>query len=78
MNPSGGAPIRRQRGRPEEGTVPLDACYEKVREDGVIRTVMIAIGINWDGRRSVPAVELTRRESQTSWRDFLVNLSNAD
>jgi hypothetical protein len=38
----------------------LDARYEKVREDGVIRSqaVMIAIGINWDGRRSILAVEL--------------------
>jgi transposase-like protein len=54
----------------------LDARYEKVREDGVIRTraVMIAIGINWDGRRSVLAVELANRESGTSWRDFLIAL----
>jgi len=54
----------------------LDARYEKVREDGVIRTraVMIAIGINWDGRRSVLAVELAQRESLTSWRDFLLQL----
>ena len=54
----------------------LDARYEKVREDGVIRTraVMIAIGINWDGRRSVLAVELANRESQTSWKEFLIGL----
>ena len=54
----------------------LDARYEKVREDGVIRSqaVMIAIGINWDGRRSILAVELASRESATSWRDFLVRL----
>src|ERR1700730_1106652 len=54
----------------------LDARYEKVREDGVIRShaVMIAIGINWDGRRSILAVELANRESATSWRDFLVGM----
>ena len=54
----------------------LDARYEKVREDGVIRTraIMIAIGINWDGRRSVLAVELANRESQTTWRDFIHKL----
>ena len=54
----------------------LDARYEKVREDGVIRTraVMIAIGINWDGRRSILAVELANRESTTSWREFLIGL----
>ena len=54
----------------------LDARYEKVRDDGVIRTraVMIAIGINWDGRRSVLAVELANRESTTSWREFVLSL----
>ena len=54
----------------------LDARYEKVREDGVIRSqaVMIAIGINWDGRRSILAVELANRESGTSWRDFVQGL----
>jgi transposase-like protein len=51
----------------------VDARYEKVREDGVIRSqaVMVAIGINWDGRRCVLAVELANRESQSSWKDFL-------
>ena len=54
----------------------LDARYEKVREDGVIRSqaVMIAIGINWDGRRTILAVELARRESATSWRNFVLVL----
>ena len=54
----------------------LDARYEKVREDGVIRSqaVQVAIGINWEGRRCVLAVELANRESTSSWRDFLVRL----
>jgi putative transposase len=54
----------------------LDARYERVREAGVIRSqaVLLAIGINWDGRRSVLAVELANRESRSSWRDFLVQL----
>lgn len=54
----------------------LDARYEKVREDGVIRpaAVLIAIGINWEGQRQVLAVELANRESQSSWKDFLVRL----
>jgi len=54
----------------------LDARYEKIRQDGVIRSraVMIAIGINWDGRRSVLAVELANRESATSWKEFIVML----
>jgi len=54
----------------------MDARYEKVREAGVIRSraVMIAIGINWDGRREVLAVELANRESESSWRDFMLGL----
>lgn len=54
----------------------LDARYEKVREDGVIRSqaVMIAIGIDWEGRRNVLAVELANRESLTSWKEFALGL----
>jgi transposase-like protein len=54
----------------------LDARYEKVREAGVIRSlaVLIAIGINWEGQRQVLAVELANRESQGSWKDFLLRL----
>lgn len=65
--------------RPLEDAYPyliLDARYEKVRIDGVIRSqaVLIAIGINWEGRRQVLAVELAHRESSTSWKDFLKRL----
>jgi putative transposase len=54
----------------------LDARYEKVREQGVIRSqaVLLVIGITWDGRRSVLAVELANRESTSSWRDLLIRL----
>jgi putative transposase len=54
----------------------LDAGYERVRETGVIssQAVLIAIGIDWDGRRQVLAVELANRESRSSWRDFLLAL----
>ena len=54
----------------------LDARYEKIRFDSVIRTqaVQVAIGVNGDGRRSVLAVELADRESRNSWRDFLSRL----
>ncbi len=54
----------------------LDARYEKVREEGVIRSraVLIAIGINEEGRRQILAVELANRESESSWRDFLLGL----
>ena len=54
----------------------LDARYEKVREDGVIRSraVLVAIGISWEGKRQILAVELANRESATSWREFLLLL----
>ena len=47
-----------------------------MREGGVItsQAVLIAIGIDWDGRRQVLAVELANRESRSSWRDFLAAL----
>src|SRR3984893_8921312 len=54
----------------------LDARYERVREAGVIasQAALIAIGIDWGGRRQVLAVELANRESRSSWRDFLLGL----
>lgn len=54
----------------------LDARYEKVREDGVIRSrsVLLAVGINAEGRRQVLGVELASRESLTSWREFALDL----
>src|SRR6516165_3822404 len=53
----------------------LEARYERVREAGVIssQAVLIAIGIDWDGRRQVLAVELANRESRST-RDFLLAL----
>src|SRR5207247_10560973 len=66
-------------GRPLAEPFPyliLDARYERVREAGVIasQAVLIAIGIDWDGRRQVLAVDLANRESRSSWRDFLLGL----
>ena len=54
----------------------LDARYEKVRDHGVIttRAVLIALGIDWEGRRQVLAVEWANRESATSWRELLLQL----
>jgi transposase-like protein len=56
--------------------VILDARYERVREGGVIvsRAILIALGIDWEGRRQVLAVEYANRESQSSWKEFLVQL----
>ena len=50
--------------------------YERVREDGVIgsRAVLIAIGVDWEGRRNILAVDVANRGSITSWRDFCLAL----
>jgi putative transposase len=54
----------------------LDARYEKVRENAVIRSraVLVGIGIDWEGRRQVLGVEMANRESSTSWKEFLLGL----
>ena len=66
-------------GRPLAEPFPyliLDARYEKVREAGVVmsQAVLIAVGIHWDGRREILAVDMASRESRSSWRDFLLAL----
>src|ERR1700759_5331039 len=44
----------------------LDARYERIREAGVIQSqaVLVAIGVDWEGRRQVLGVELAHRESR--------------
>ena len=56
----------------------LDARYEKVREGGVVRSraVLVAMGVDAEGRRQVLGVELANRESASSWKDFLVGLKS--
>jgi transposase-like protein len=51
----------------------LDARYERIRENGIIasQAVLIAIGVDWEGRRQVLAVDLANRESRSSWKEFL-------
>jgi transposase-like protein len=65
--------------RPLEAEYPyviLDARYERVREEGLIvsRAILIALGIDWEGRRQVLAVDYAPRESQNSWKEFLLGL----
>ena len=54
----------------------LDARYERVRDNGVIRSkaVLVAIGVNDEGYRSILAVDLAHSESETSWKVFLESL----
>ena len=79
MNKSLDAELKRFAERALEVEYPyliVDARYEKVRIDGVIRdcAVLIAVGINWDGRREILGVEQASRESATSWKEFLLSL----
>ena len=55
----------------------LDARYGKVRLDGVIQSqaVLIAIGINGEGRRQILGAELSNRESRSSWTAFVKGLT---
>ena len=71
--------LKRFARRPLEVEYPyliLDARYEKVREQGVVRSraVLVGLGIDWEGRRQVIGVELANRESTNSWKDFLMEL----
>ncbi|WP_352979910.1 IS256 family transposase [Mesorhizobium sp. M1227] len=56
----------------------LDARYERAREVGVIasQAVLVAIGVDWEGRRQVLGVELANGESHSSWREFVTGLKN--
>jgi len=69
--------MRRQLSEPFPYLI-LDARYEKVRVDHVIRSqaVMVAIGIGWDGRRQVLGIEVAHRESGPSWTAFLKDLKD--
>jgi putative transposase len=54
----------------------LDARYERVREGGIIvsQAVLVAVAVDWEGRRQILAIDLANRESRSSWRDFLLGL----
>lgn len=54
----------------------LDARYEKVRRDGVVRdaAVLIAVGVDKEGRRDVLGVSVSLSEHEVHWREFLSSL----
>lgn len=62
----------------EYSYVILDARYERVRQEGIIssRAVLVAIGVDWEGRRQVLGVELANRESSSSWKEFILRLKS--
>src|SRR3954471_18041419 len=66
--------------RPIEGEWPyiwLDATYVKARRDGRIISVavIIAVGVNGDGRREVLGLAIGASEAETFWTDFLRKLA---
>jgi putative transposase len=66
--------------RPLEGNWPyvwLDATYVKVRQAGRIVSVavIIAVGVNDDGRREVLGMTVGASEAETFWTDFLRSLA---
>ncbi len=56
--------------------VYLDARYEKVRQDGQVRdaAVLIASGVDAQGRRAVLGVSVALSEQEVHWRTFLQSL----
>jgi putative transposase len=65
--------------RPLEGDWPyvwLDATYVKVRRNHRIVSVavIIAVGVNTDGRREVLGMDIGASEAETFWTDFLRKL----
>jgi transposase-like protein len=54
----------------------LDARYEKVRRDGVVLdcAVLLAIGVDAAGQRSILGTSVALSEAETHWRDFLASL----
>ena len=66
--------------RPIEGDWPylwIDATYLKVRRGGRIVSVavIIAIGVNTDGRREVLGLEIGTSEAEPIWTEFLRKLT---
>jgi transposase-like protein len=66
--------------RPIEGDWPylwIDATYVKVRQNGRIVSVavIIAVGVNVDGRREVLGMDIGPSEAETFWTGFLRKLA---
>lgn len=66
--------------RPLEGDWPylwIDATYLKVRQSGRIVSVavIVAVGVNSDGRREVLGMDIGPSEAETFWTEFLRKLA---
>jgi len=58
--------------------VCLDARYEKVRHGGCIKdlAVLIATGVNLEGKREILGISVSLSEAELHWRTFLESLVN--
>ena len=68
--------------RPIEGDWPylwIDATYVKVRQSGRIVSVavIVAVGVNSDGRREVLGMDIGPSEAETFWTEFCASLPGA-
>ena len=66
--------------RPIEGDWPylwIDATYVKTRQAGRIVSVavIVAVGVNADGRREILGMDIGPSEHETFWKDFLRKLA---
>jgi putative transposase len=66
--------------RPLEGDWPyiwIDATYVKTRQSGTIVSVavIIAVGVNTDGRREVLGMQIGASEAEPFWTEFLRSLT---
>jgi putative transposase len=54
----------------------LDARYEKVRVAGCVRecSVLLAVGVDGEGRRSILGVSVSLSEAEVHWREFFKSL----
>ncbi|MBS0627693.1 MAG: IS256 family transposase [Verrucomicrobia bacterium] len=54
----------------------LDAQYEKVRYEGIVRSMAVlkAVGVGLDGRREVLGISCSLSEAEVHWRTFLQDL----
>lgn len=56
----------------------MDARYEKVRQGGCVvdSAVLIAYGINIEGKREILGLSVSLSEAEIHWRNFLESLNN--
>src|SRR3954462_5273835 len=70
--------LEKWRSRPlgETPYLILDARYEEVRHGGQVRScaVLVAIGVDPQGKRSILGVSGSLSEAEVHWRDFLAGL----